>query len=42
MGIYLSDGLDSNILNSFHKFKSKFYFDDSKNWKRDFYKNIKI
>lgn len=41
MGIYLSDGLDSNILNSFHKFKSKFYFDDSKNWKRDFYKNIK-
>jgi asparagine synthase (glutamine-hydrolysing) len=39
-GIYLSEGLDSNLIASFHKFKSKFYFDDSKNWKNDFYKKI--
>ena len=41
VGLYLSDGLDSNLINSFYKFKNTFYFDDSKNWKNDFYLNIK-
>jgi asparagine synthase (glutamine-hydrolysing) len=40
VGIYLSDGLDSNLLASFYNFDHKFYFDDKKNWKGDFFKNI--
>lgn len=41
VGIYLSDGLDSNLIASYFKFKNIFYFDDSKNWKKDFYLNIR-
>ena len=33
--------MDSNLLNKLGKFKNKFYFDDSHNWKKDFYKKIK-
>ena len=41
VGIYQSDGLDSNILAKLHRFNHRFYFDDSKDWKEDFFKNIK-
>lgn len=40
VGIYQSDGLDSNILAKLHRFNYKFYFDDSKKWKDDFFKKI--
>ena len=39
-GIYLSEGIDSNLLNSINKFRNKFFFNDASNWKNDFYKNI--
>lgn len=41
VGLYLSEGVDSNLLSTFYDFDNKFYFDDQKNWKKDFYKNIK-
>ncbi len=40
LGIFQSDGLDSNILAKLHKFNFSFYFDDNGNWKKDFFKNI--
>ena len=40
MGIYLSDGLDSNILNSFPNLNLNFILMTQK-LERDFYKNIK-
>lgn len=41
IGLYLSDGLDSNLLSSFYNFDKKFYFNDENNWKKNFFKNIK-
>jgi asparagine synthase (glutamine-hydrolysing) len=38
--LYYSKGIDSSLISSFHKFKSKIYFNDQLNWKKDFYKNI--
>lgn len=40
-GLYYSKGVDSTILSTLHNFKYKFYFDDSKNWKNNFFYNIK-
>ena len=40
-GLYYSKGIDSSLLSTFHNFKYKFYFDDNKNWKKDFFKKIK-
>jgi asparagine synthase (glutamine-hydrolysing) len=38
LGIYLSDGLDSNLLNTFYDFKTnEYFFDDSFDWKNEFY-----
>lgn len=39
-GLYYSKGIDSSLLSTFHDFKHKFYFDDNKNWKKDFFKKI--
>jgi asparagine synthase (glutamine-hydrolysing) len=41
VGLYLSEGVDSNLLSTFYDFDNKYYFDDKKDWKKDFYKNIK-
>ena len=41
MGLYLSEGIDSNLLSTFHNFYKKFYFNDEKNWKKNFFMNIK-
>lgn len=40
-GLYYSKGLDSSLINTYFNFKNKFFFDDSKNWKSDFFKKIK-
>ena len=40
-GLYYSKGLDSSLIDTYFKFKNKFFFDDSKNWKSDFFKKIK-
>ncbi len=40
-GLYYSKGIDSTLLSTFHDFKYKFFFDDNKNWKKDFFKKIK-
>ena len=39
-GLYYSKGIDSSLISTFHNFKNKFYFDDQKNWKKDFTRNI--
>ena len=39
-GLHYSKGIDSSLISTFHNFKYKFYFDDQKNWKKDFTKNI--
>ena len=37
-GIYLSDGLDSNLLHTFSEYNGhEYYFDDSLDWKNEFY-----
>ena len=36
-GLYYSKGLDSSLINTYFNFKNKFFFDDSKNWKSDFF-----
>jgi len=41
IGLYLSDGVDSNLLSSFYKFDNTFHFNDNQDWKKDFFKNIK-
>ena len=33
--------MDSTLLSSLFNFKHKFYFNDQKNWKKDFLKNFK-
>tara|TARA_B100000965_G_C19596860_1_gene760664 strand:- start:197 stop:1723 length:1527 start_codon:yes stop_codon:yes gene_type:complete len=40
-GLYYSKGIDSSLISSYHKFKNKLYFNDKKDWKKDFFKNIK-
>ena len=40
-GLYYSKGMDSTLLSSLYNFEHKFYFNDQKNWKKDFLKNFK-
>ena len=40
-GLYFSGGIDSSLISTFHKFKYKFYFDSKKNYKKEFYDDIK-
>lgn len=40
VGLYYSGGIDSSLINSLYDFKHKFYFDDTNDWKKDFFKNI--
>tara|TARA_B100001057_G_scaffold501098_1_gene620503 strand:+ start:3933 stop:5459 length:1527 start_codon:yes stop_codon:yes gene_type:complete len=40
-GLYFSGGIDSSLISTFHNFKYKFYFDNKKNHKKEFYKEIK-
>lgn len=39
-GLYYSRGIDSSLISTFHDFKHKFYFDDTADWKDDFFKKI--
>ncbi|MFA5853695.1 MAG: asparagine synthase-related protein [Patescibacteria group bacterium] len=39
-GLYYSKGIDSSLIASLYPFKHKFYFDDTKDWKQDFYAKI--
>lgn len=41
VGLYYSGGIDSSLINALHKFDYKFYFDDTKNWREDFFKQIR-
>lgn len=38
--LYYSGGIDSSLISILHNFRHKFYFDDLKNWKKDFFKKI--
>ena len=40
-GLYYSKGIDSSLISTYHNFKSKIYFNDQLNWKKDFLNNIK-
>lgn len=39
--LYYSKGMDSTLISTFFDFKNKFFFDDQKNWKKDFMKKFK-
>lgn len=39
-GLYYSGGIDSALIGTFHDFKHQFYFDNTLDWKDDFFKNI--
>jgi asparagine synthase (glutamine-hydrolysing) len=39
-GLYFSGGIDSTLISLLHRFHKKFYFDDQKNWKSGFFKEI--
>ena len=39
--LYFSKGVDSSLISTFHNFKSKIYFNDTFNWKGNFFKEIK-
>ena len=39
-GLYYSGGIDSSLISTFHNFRHKFYFDDGKNWREDFFQTI--
>ena len=41
MDYIIQKGIDSSLISSLHKFKYKFYFNDQKNWKKDFLKTFK-
>ena len=40
-GLYYSKGIDSELILANHEFKNKLYFNDKKDWKKDFFRNIK-
>lgn len=40
VGLYYSKGIDSSLISTFHDFDHKFYFDDTKNWRDDFFAQI--
>lgn len=39
-GLYYSRGIDSSLISKLFDFKKKFYFDDTQNWKADFFKKL--
>ncbi len=39
-GLYFSKGIDSSLISSYHNFDHRFYFDDTKNWRRDFFAQL--
>jgi asparagine synthase (glutamine-hydrolysing) len=40
IGLYYSRGIDSSLIATFHSFRHKFYFDDTRNWKSDFFRKL--
>lgn len=40
LGLYYSGGIDSSLISALHPFDYKFYFDDTKNWRGDFFSQI--
>lgn len=38
--LYYSRGVDSSLISTFHDFEHKFYFDNTLDWKEDFFANI--
>jgi asparagine synthase (glutamine-hydrolysing) len=39
-GLYYSKGIDSSLISTYHDFDHKFYFDDTKNWRKDFFAQV--
>lgn len=39
-GLYYSRGIDSSLIASLYEFRHKFYFDDAKHWRDDFFAQI--
>ncbi len=38
--LYYSGGIDSALISTFHNFEHQFYFDNTQDWKDDFFKHI--
>jgi asparagine synthase (glutamine-hydrolysing) len=41
VGLYYSKGIDSSLIASYNDFDQQFYFDDTKNWREDFFARIR-
>jgi asparagine synthase (glutamine-hydrolysing) len=41
IGLYYSKGIDSTLISTYHDFDHQFYFDDTRNWRRDFFHQLK-
>ncbi len=41
VALYYSQGIDSSIISTYHHFDHKFFFDDTKNWREDFFHQLK-
>ena len=39
-GLYYSKGIDSSLIATYHDFDHKFHFDDTENWRDDFFANV--
>lgn len=39
-GLYYSKGIDSSLISTYHDFDRQFYFDDMKNWRKDFFAQL--
>ena len=40
IGLYYSKGIDSSLISTYSDFDHKFYFDDTKNWRRGFFAQV--
>jgi asparagine synthase (glutamine-hydrolysing) len=40
VGLYYSKGIDSSLISTYFDFDHKFYFDDTKNWRDDFFAQV--
>lgn len=41
IGLYYSKGIDSSLISTYYDFGQKFYFDDRKNWQKDFFAQVR-
>ncbi|OGR90221.1 MAG: hypothetical protein A2992_07855 [Elusimicrobia bacterium RIFCSPLOWO2_01_FULL_59_12] len=41
VGLYYSSGIDSSLISTYHDFEHKLFFDDTQNWRKDFFRRLR-